>query len=83
MLYGLYRQTEGVRLDEARQQLTVQCTRIVQRYVGVRTRRVVATIGGKGKVGGSGGAVGTGRGAWPGGRCVEPGKRFIAYAYPT
>ncbi len=34
MLYGLYQQTEGVRLDQARQQLQAQCGRIVQRYTG-------------------------------------------------
>ncbi|ALE67191.1 hypothetical protein AAW18_01035 [Xanthomonas campestris pv. campestris] len=34
MLYGLYQQTEGVRLDQARQQLQAQCGRIAQRYTG-------------------------------------------------
>lgn len=29
MLYGLYQQTEGVRLDQARQQLQAQCGRIL------------------------------------------------------
>ncbi|PPU78481.1 PAS domain-containing sensor histidine kinase [Xanthomonas sp. NCPPB 1638] len=81
MLYGLYRQTEGVRLDEARQQLRAQCTRIVQRYAGASeaARRgdnsaglaavVVQLV--------LSDAPGVEGGVWS----LDTG--FVAYAYPT
>ncbi|MCL1499785.1 sensor histidine kinase [Xanthomonas nasturtii] len=81
MLYGLYRQTEGVRLEQARQQLTDQCTRIVQRYAG-------ASEAARSGDNGAGlaavvvqlvltDAPGVEGGVW------NVDKGFIAYAYPT
>ena len=81
MLYGLYQQTEGVRLDEARQQLTAQCTRIVQRYAGASE----AARSGDNGAGLAAVVVQLVLADAPG---VEGGvwnleKGFIAYAYPT
>ncbi|QJD69763.1 HAMP domain-containing histidine kinase [Xanthomonas campestris pv. badrii] len=81
MLYGLYRQTEGVRLEEARQQLSAQCTRIVQRYAGASE---AARTGDDG-IGLAAVVVQLVLADAPG---VEGGvwdlhRGFIAYAYPT
>ncbi|MCC4601743.1 sensor histidine kinase [Xanthomonas melonis] len=81
MLYGLYRQTEGVRLDEARQQLSTQCARIVQRYAGASE----AARSGDNGAGLAAVVVQLVLADAPG---VEGGvwsvkKGFIAYAYPT
>ncbi|AAM35117.1 two-component sensor histidine kinase [Xanthomonas citri pv. citri] len=81
MLYGLYRQTEGVRLEEARQQLGGQCARIVQRYAGA------SEAARRGDDGAGLAAVvvqlvladapGVEGGVW------DLHKGFVAYAYPT
>lgn len=81
MLYGLYRQTEGVRLEEARQQLSDQCARIVQRYAGASE----AARSGDDGVGLAAVVVHLVLADAPG---VEGGvwdlhKGFVAYAYPT
>lgn len=81
MLYGLYRQTEGVRLDDARQQLTAQCARIVQRYAGASE----AARSGDNGAGLAAVVVQLVLADAPG---VEGGvwnldKGFVAYAYPT
>ncbi|MBO9769280.1 MULTISPECIES: sensor histidine kinase [Xanthomonas] len=81
MLYGLYRQTEGVRLEEARQQLDGQCARIVQRYAGASE----AARRGDDGVGLAAVVVQLVLADAPG---VEGGvwdlhKGFVAYAYPT
>ncbi|NIJ82047.1 sensor histidine kinase [Xanthomonas cannabis] len=81
MLYGLYRQTEGVRREEARQQLSGQCARIVQRYAGASE---AARTGDDG-VGLAAVVVHLVLADAPG---VEGGvwdlhKGFVAYAYPT
>ncbi|KAB7769782.1 sensor histidine kinase [Xanthomonas maliensis] len=81
VLYGLYRQTEGVRLEEARQQLHGQCERIVQRYAGASE----AARKGDDGVGLAAVVVHLVLADAPG---VEGGvwdlhKGFVAYAYPT
>lgn len=81
MLYGLYRQTEGVRLEDARQQLSGQCMRIVQRYAGASE----AARSGDNGAGLAAVVVQLVLADAPG---VEGGvwnvdKGFIAYAYPT
>ncbi|WP_372392314.1 sensor histidine kinase [Xanthomonas sp. NCPPB 3582] len=81
MLYGLYQQTEGVRLEEARQQVSAQCARIVQRYAGASE---AARTGDDG-IGLAAVVVQLVLADAPG---VEGGvwdlhRGFIAYAYPT
>ncbi|WP_407469012.1 HAMP domain-containing sensor histidine kinase [Xanthomonas campestris pv. raphani] len=81
MLYGLYQQTEGVRLDQARQQLQAQCGRIVQRYTGASE----AARAGDNGAGLAAVVVQLVLADAPG---VEGGvwnleKGFVAYAYPT
>jgi len=81
MMYGLYRQTEGVRLEQARQQLSDQCVRIVQRYGGASE---AARTGDDG-VGLAAvvvhlvlaDALGIEGGVW------DLHRGFLAYAYPT
>ncbi len=81
LLYGLFGQTEGVRITEARNELQGACLRITQRYEGAsQAARSVTNAGGLREVvlqltlADSSGIEG---GIW------NQQQGFVAYAYPT